>query len=79
MRERFDKKFGKESELAKFMLLKYGTQIFHTAVHERVLDFIEQEISQALENERNRIKNKLKEYQEKGFDMQTVVESDNLI
>ena len=69
MRERFHDKFG--------ILISWGEgDVFK---EEEFIDFIEQEISQALENERNRIKNKLKEYQEKGFDMQTVVESDNLI
>ena len=69
MRERFHDKFG--------ILISWGEgDVFK---EEEFIDFIEQEISQALEKERNRIKNKLKEYQEKGFDMQTVVESDNLI
>lgn len=37
---RFSEKFGKDSEMAKFLTLKYGTNIQHLRVEELIKEFI---------------------------------------
>lgn len=55
----FEEKFGKDSELVKFLVLKYGTHVFHEPMFEAQVPFLRTALYNALSDKEREVREEL--------------------